>query len=234
MTNPVQAFDTDVLIVGAGPAGLTLAAALAARQIRITVIDRQAEGANTSRAAVVHAVKRVRVGDGAVLVHQMAAGAELQHPSALGMRLRIGCGGDGLAAALRVAGREDAAGTPATFGAAQVEAPQLALQIARVHTDDLLVGVADHTDPTEAVFGGAAVAGVGVDFANACPGLDIDDIKPRLARLAFVTIAENGDPASIERRTRLDIRQHITEFAEVGLAGTDLPQHAGCVQRGGP
>jgi 2-polyprenyl-6-methoxyphenol hydroxylase-like FAD-dependent oxidoreductase len=55
MTKAVQLFDTDVLIVGAGPAGLTLAAALAARQIRITVIDRQAEGANTSRAAVVHA-----------------------------------------------------------------------------------------------------------------------------------------------------------------------------------
>ena len=48
-------FDTDVLIVGAGPCGLTLAAALAARGQRATVIDRQAAGANTSRAAVVHA-----------------------------------------------------------------------------------------------------------------------------------------------------------------------------------
>ena len=48
-------FDTDVLIVGAGPTGLTLAAALAARGVRTTVIDRLAEGANTSRAAVVHA-----------------------------------------------------------------------------------------------------------------------------------------------------------------------------------
>ena len=48
-------FDTDVLIVGAGPTGLTLATALAARGVRATVIDRQAEGANTSRAAVVHA-----------------------------------------------------------------------------------------------------------------------------------------------------------------------------------
>ena len=47
--------DTDVLIVGAGPCGLTLAAALAARGIAATVIDRQREGANTSRAAVVHA-----------------------------------------------------------------------------------------------------------------------------------------------------------------------------------
>src|SRR5262245_38780816 len=46
---------TDVLIVGAGPTGLTLATALAARGMRVTVIDRLAEGANTSRAAVVHA-----------------------------------------------------------------------------------------------------------------------------------------------------------------------------------
>jgi 2-polyprenyl-6-methoxyphenol hydroxylase-like FAD-dependent oxidoreductase len=47
--------DTDVLIVGAGPTGLTLAAALAAKGVRTTLIDRQAAGANTSRAAVVHA-----------------------------------------------------------------------------------------------------------------------------------------------------------------------------------
>ena len=47
--------DTDVLIVGAGPTGLTLATALAAKGVRTTVIDRQAVGANTSRAAVVHA-----------------------------------------------------------------------------------------------------------------------------------------------------------------------------------
>jgi 2-polyprenyl-6-methoxyphenol hydroxylase-like FAD-dependent oxidoreductase len=48
-------FDTDVLIVGAGPTGLTLAASLRVRGVRTCVIDRQAEGANTSRAAVVHA-----------------------------------------------------------------------------------------------------------------------------------------------------------------------------------
>jgi len=48
-------FNTDVLIVGAGPTGLTLASALAARGVRATVIDRLAEGSNTSRAAVVHA-----------------------------------------------------------------------------------------------------------------------------------------------------------------------------------
>jgi 2-polyprenyl-6-methoxyphenol hydroxylase-like FAD-dependent oxidoreductase len=50
-----SSFDTDVLIVGAGPAGLTLATSLAARGLNFMLIDRQAEGANTSRAAVVHA-----------------------------------------------------------------------------------------------------------------------------------------------------------------------------------
>ncbi len=48
-------FDTDILVVGAGPTGLALATALTARGVRTTVIDRQAAGDNTSRAAVVHA-----------------------------------------------------------------------------------------------------------------------------------------------------------------------------------
>jgi len=48
-------FDADVLVVGAGPTGLTLAAALLARGVRALVVDRLAEGANTSRAAVIHA-----------------------------------------------------------------------------------------------------------------------------------------------------------------------------------
>lgn len=46
---------TDVLIVGAGPTGLTLATALRTRGVAVTLIDRQAAGDNTSRAAVVHA-----------------------------------------------------------------------------------------------------------------------------------------------------------------------------------
>jgi 2-polyprenyl-6-methoxyphenol hydroxylase-like FAD-dependent oxidoreductase len=50
-----SSFDTDVLIVGAGPTGLTLAASLVQRGIATTVVDRQAAGANTSRAAVVNA-----------------------------------------------------------------------------------------------------------------------------------------------------------------------------------
>lgn len=47
--------EADVLVVGAGPTGLTLAAALCARGLRPVVVDRQAAGENTSRAAVVHA-----------------------------------------------------------------------------------------------------------------------------------------------------------------------------------
>ena len=46
---------TDVVIVGAGPAGLTLACVLAGEGTSFAVVDRLAEGANTSRAAVVHA-----------------------------------------------------------------------------------------------------------------------------------------------------------------------------------
>ncbi|OBI23495.1 pentachlorophenol monooxygenase [Mycobacterium sp. E1386] len=47
--------DTDVLVVGAGPTGLTLAATLLRRGIRAVVVDKLAEGANTSRAAAVNA-----------------------------------------------------------------------------------------------------------------------------------------------------------------------------------
>ena len=48
-------YDTDVLVVGAGPSGLTLAASLVKQGVATTVVDRQAAGANTSRAAVVNA-----------------------------------------------------------------------------------------------------------------------------------------------------------------------------------
>lgn len=46
---------TDVVIVGAGPSGLSLACALAARGMNFVVLDAEASGVNTSRAAVVHA-----------------------------------------------------------------------------------------------------------------------------------------------------------------------------------
>lgn len=47
--------DTDVLVVGAGPSGLTLAASLVKKGVATTVVDAQPAGANTSRAAVVNA-----------------------------------------------------------------------------------------------------------------------------------------------------------------------------------
>jgi 2-polyprenyl-6-methoxyphenol hydroxylase-like FAD-dependent oxidoreductase len=47
--------DTDVLVVGAGPTGLTVAASLIARGVRTVTVDKQAQGANTSRAAAVNA-----------------------------------------------------------------------------------------------------------------------------------------------------------------------------------
>jgi 2-polyprenyl-6-methoxyphenol hydroxylase-like FAD-dependent oxidoreductase len=46
---------TDILIVGAGPTGLALACVLAQKGVSFVLIDRLAEGANTSRALVVHA-----------------------------------------------------------------------------------------------------------------------------------------------------------------------------------
>jgi 2-polyprenyl-6-methoxyphenol hydroxylase-like FAD-dependent oxidoreductase len=47
--------DTDVLVVGAGPTGLTVTASLIAHGLRAVVVDKLAEGQNTSRAAAVNA-----------------------------------------------------------------------------------------------------------------------------------------------------------------------------------
>jgi 2-polyprenyl-6-methoxyphenol hydroxylase-like FAD-dependent oxidoreductase len=46
---------TDVLVIGAGPTGLTLTAALTARGVQTTLVDAVPTGANTSRAAAVAA-----------------------------------------------------------------------------------------------------------------------------------------------------------------------------------
>jgi 2-polyprenyl-6-methoxyphenol hydroxylase-like FAD-dependent oxidoreductase len=46
---------TDVVIAGAGPTGLALGCVLAGEGVPFMLVDRQAEGANTSRAAVIHA-----------------------------------------------------------------------------------------------------------------------------------------------------------------------------------
>jgi 2-polyprenyl-6-methoxyphenol hydroxylase-like FAD-dependent oxidoreductase len=45
----------DVVVVGAGPVGLAVAASLQQHGHNVVVVDNQAEGANTSRACVVHA-----------------------------------------------------------------------------------------------------------------------------------------------------------------------------------
>jgi 2-polyprenyl-6-methoxyphenol hydroxylase-like FAD-dependent oxidoreductase len=45
---------TDVVIVGAGPTGLTLACALAAQGVDYLILDKADQGGNTSRAAVIH------------------------------------------------------------------------------------------------------------------------------------------------------------------------------------
>lgn len=60
--------ETQVLVVGAGPVGLAVGASLAGQGVQVTVVDRQAAGANTSRAAVVHArtlevLERIGVAD---------------------------------------------------------------------------------------------------------------------------------------------------------------------------
>lgn len=48
-------YDTDVLVVGAGPTGLTLASSLIRRGIATTIVDAAPTGAHTSRAAAVNA-----------------------------------------------------------------------------------------------------------------------------------------------------------------------------------
>jgi 2-polyprenyl-6-methoxyphenol hydroxylase-like FAD-dependent oxidoreductase len=45
---------TDVLIIGAGPTGLTLAVSMLARGRTVTIVDKQKQGENTSRAAAVY------------------------------------------------------------------------------------------------------------------------------------------------------------------------------------
>jgi 2-polyprenyl-6-methoxyphenol hydroxylase-like FAD-dependent oxidoreductase len=47
--------ENQILIVGAGPSGLALAAELKRRGVDVAIVDQQPAGANTSRACVVHA-----------------------------------------------------------------------------------------------------------------------------------------------------------------------------------
>jgi 2-polyprenyl-6-methoxyphenol hydroxylase-like FAD-dependent oxidoreductase len=62
--------DTDVLVVGAGPTGLTLAASLIAQGNRAVVVDKLPEGQNTSRAAAVNA-RTLEVLDGLDVARRM-------------------------------------------------------------------------------------------------------------------------------------------------------------------
>lgn len=84
---------THVAIVGAGPTGLALALTLAGAGIEFVLLDRQAEGANTSRAAVVHA-RTLEVLDEL----DPATGAELVRRGTTVTRFRIRDGARPLAA----------------------------------------------------------------------------------------------------------------------------------------
>ncbi|MGH3770132.1 MAG: FAD-dependent oxidoreductase [Pseudonocardiaceae bacterium] len=52
---PETPTDADVVVVGAGPTGLALATKLILSGVDVILLDRQAAGANTSRATIVHA-----------------------------------------------------------------------------------------------------------------------------------------------------------------------------------
>ena len=68
-----------VLIVGAGPTGLCLAIAMRQRGIDVTIVDRQAQGANTSRAAVIHARTLEVVEELGVTSELLARGIRVPH-----------------------------------------------------------------------------------------------------------------------------------------------------------
>jgi flavin-dependent dehydrogenase len=63
---------TQVIIVGAGPAGLALGATLAAKQVDFVLVDRLEHGQNTSRAAAVHA-RTLEVLEGIDVSHRLVA-----------------------------------------------------------------------------------------------------------------------------------------------------------------
>ena len=70
---------TEVAIVGAGPTGLALAVTLATAGIDFVVVDRLAVGANTSRAAVVHARTLEVLGELDIADELIARGLRVDH-----------------------------------------------------------------------------------------------------------------------------------------------------------
>jgi 2-polyprenyl-6-methoxyphenol hydroxylase-like FAD-dependent oxidoreductase len=74
---------TDVVVVGAGPVGLAVGVVLAGAGHEVVVLDKVAEGANTSRAAVIHArtlemLEKIGVSDRLVALGVPAAGFSIR------------------------------------------------------------------------------------------------------------------------------------------------------------
>jgi 2-polyprenyl-6-methoxyphenol hydroxylase-like FAD-dependent oxidoreductase len=74
-----MAKDTDVIIVGAGPAGLATAIGLAQQGIDFVILDALAEAQNTSRAAVLHAATLEALGGLGVTETMIAQGIKVPH-----------------------------------------------------------------------------------------------------------------------------------------------------------
>jgi 2-polyprenyl-6-methoxyphenol hydroxylase-like FAD-dependent oxidoreductase len=70
---------TDVLIVGAGPAGLATAIGLAQQGVDFIIVDGLAEAQNTSRAAVIHAATLEALGGLGVTEAMIAQGIKVPH-----------------------------------------------------------------------------------------------------------------------------------------------------------
>src|SRR4029450_10649182 len=86
---------TEVLVVGAGPVGLAVAASLAGHGRDVRVVDRQTTGANPSRAAVVHArtlEMLERIGVSKRLAGLGVRGREVRHRGGDSARVPWGCG----------------------------------------------------------------------------------------------------------------------------------------------
>ena len=75
----MAAFSTNILIVGAGPTGLTTALGLAQRGIEFRIIDALPEAQNTSRAAVIHAATLESLRGLGIVEHLIGQGMKVRH-----------------------------------------------------------------------------------------------------------------------------------------------------------